>query len=232
VRTRALLIVVVGALLLAACSSNTRSGGTAGPDTPGAQSAAVAGGQTATRVVVVRPVTRAGVPASGYTAVPDSAGGLSITCTESSPVAVDAGIASCSPSASYAVACWASSTQGQAMCMRDPWGTQVTVVPMQGAFPSALTPPATAEPLGLELADGTHCTLRVGGAGEALAGKPTWSAYYFCGTDRDTAVWAPTTTSPIDRSEPVWTVQVASSDGTGALHTDRIRTVYMVGTAA
>ncbi|MDT4892966.1 MAG: hypothetical protein QOE97_2001 [Pseudonocardiales bacterium] len=230
-RVRAWSIGLAAALLLAGCASATPSSRQAGPSSRTTPVAGPAGADGATRVVVLRPVTRVGAPATGYTAVPDAATGLTIDCTQDSPVSVDAGIASCSPSASYAVACWPSATAGHALCLRDPWSRQVASVPMQGTFPAGVGPPATPQPIGLELADGSHCTIRGGGAGEVLDGHPAWYARYYCGANYDTAAWAPSTSPAIDRSEPSWTVQVARSDGHAALRTVRVATAYLVGTA-
>ncbi|HEU5270033.1 MAG TPA: hypothetical protein VFU36_08920 [Jatrophihabitans sp.] len=185
----------------------------------------------ATSRVVIRPVTAAGRPAAGYSAVPGPPG--TVDCTvpigDASPVAVDDGIVECSPAAAYAVACWPTSTVRSVLCYRDPWSRRLTVLHTDGpvAVPAAGRTPS---PLGLLLADGTRCWLRIGGAWGTLDGHPELYGTYGC--DHQLAVWGLARADGIDRSTPAWTVRIAPMSGHGALRTTTVRAAYYVGTAA
>jgi len=181
--------------------------------------------------VVIRPVTAAGRPAAGYTVVPGTQGTADCTAPigSASPAAVDGGIVECSPAFLYAVACWRRSTARSVLCYRDPWSKQLTQLPTDGpvANPAATRIPS---PLGLLLADGSRCSLRIGGAWSNLDGHPELYGTYGC--DHQIAVWGLADRDGIDRSAPAWTVRVAPMSGHGTLHTVAVRAAYYVGTAA
>jgi hypothetical protein len=187
-----------------------------------------------TRQVVIRPVTAAGHVAAGFTLAPPRADdgvdcGGTAPGVSPSPVAVDDGIAGCSPSAAYAVACWNGSVPNTALCFRDPWLRVVAELPDQGRLPVEKAP-AVPSPLGLTLSDGSHCMIRDGGAWDSLDGHPDAFGTYSCADGL--VVWGIRRSDGIDRSHSLWTVQVASGSGHGALRTMSVRTAYLVGTAA
>lgn len=90
--------------------------------------------------------------------------------------------------------------------------------------------PRTPSPLGLQLADGSRCRLRIGGAWPELAGHPELFGSYFC--SNGVAAWGLARQDGIDRSTPTWTVRVAPMSGRGTLRTVAVRAAYYAGTAA
>lgn len=185
---------------------------------------------TATESVVIRPVTQSGLPAAGYTVTDDNAvtvdcGGTSANARPS-PVAVDDNILSCSPSSAYAVACWQDPAPSVVICYRDPWKTDVVRMPNAGGFPEVAAP-SEGHPLGLLLSDGDRCLVRAGGVWNDLADHPGWYGTYACSGNG--AVWA-NSADGIDRSSPLWTVQVAPISGVGPLDTRGVVKAYFVGT--
>ena len=187
-----------------------------------------------TQRVVIRPVTATGHVAAGFTLAPPHSGdrvdcGGTALGVSPSAVAVDDGIAGCSPSAEYAVACWNGPVPNTALCFRDPWLRVVAELPDQGRLPVEKAP-AVPSPLGLTLRDGSHCMIRDGGAWSSLDGHPDAFGTYSCADGL--VVWGTGRSDGIDRSHSLWTVQVAPGSGHGALRTMSVRTAYLVGTAA
>lgn len=181
---------------------------------------------TATEQTVLRPVTAAGAAAPGWT-VQDQATPIYCTPAEASPVAVDAGIAYCSPSAAFAIACWAAGS-GHALCAVDPVRHILARYPLSGGF-AAAGRPAHPAPFTMTLADGTSCTIRDGGTGENLTNHPDWAQYYFC--TGETAVFAPPNGTGVNMASSPWTVEVAPASGEGDVHAVPVRTATFVGTA-
>jgi hypothetical protein len=182
----------------------------------------------ATQRFVVRAVTASGTLAAGFTASHES---VPVSCAlgpAASPAAVDDDIVACTPESSYAVACWAAADPGHVYCLRNPWTDDVVELPVADRVPH-VSAPQHPQPLGLTLADGTHCSLRSGGASSELAAHPTWFAAFICATT--TAVWAAPNTDGIDTSARAWSVQIAPLDGTGPLVTSAVADVYYAGTA-
>jgi hypothetical protein len=142
---------------------------------------------------------------------------------------VDGGIVECSPAVLYAVACWPAGTARSVLCYQDPWTSRLTLLDPDGPVASPAATP-TPSPLGLLLADGTRCSLRIGGAWPALAGHPELFGTYFC--SNEIAVWGLARQDGIDRSAPTWTVRLAPMSGHGTLRSVAVRTAYYVGTAA
>jgi len=184
----------------------------------------------ATRRVVLRPVTASGMPASDFTVARHPSELLSCgSPAEPSEAAVDPGIAHCFPAVEDALACWPASQPRQALCFRDPWQHKLDEIPTDG--PLGRVPVVdTPSPLGLELADGSHCSLRSGGVWAPLDGHPELSGSYSC--QHDEAVWAAAGKTGIDSSAPAWTVQVAAAAGHGPLRTVDVTAAYFVGTAS
>jgi hypothetical protein len=182
----------------------------------------------ATQIVVLRPVTRSGRPAPGYTVTDEKTS--TITCgptAEPSAVAVDGNILACSPSAAYAVACWKDPAPSMAICFRDPWSKELARMPAEGSFSTA-TAPSQAQPLGLLLSDGEHCRIRDGGSWSALDQHPDWYGTYFCTSGR--VLWGQGSSTGINRSSPRWTVNEALATGSGPLTTVRVLKAYFIGT--
>jgi hypothetical protein len=183
-----------------------------------------------TQRVVVRPVDRSGHPAAGYRVTADRNG--AIDCgppAEASPAATNANILYCSPSAAYAIACWQDSRTAHALCLRDVWQRRLVRIADGGKFPRAAKP-TTPHPMALVLGNGTRCTIRDGGAWPDPTRHPTWAGYYSCAGSQ--AVWGPTGSSQddgINRSKPLWTVEVGAISGRGKMTTRHIRTAYYVG---
>lgn len=184
-----------------------------------------------THQVVLRPVTATGRVAPGYTLATEPDGQLlcgGSSAASESPVAVDDGIEGCSPSAEYAVACWAGPTPNTARCFRDPWKRQVVQIGTEGPL-SSVRAPEVPSPLGLELSDGARCSIRDGGAWGQLVGHPELYGTYSCSNGED--VWAPRDSYGVNRTHPLWTVRLANDAGRGPLHAVGVLTAYFVGTS-
>jgi hypothetical protein len=206
---------------------------TAAPSPSASTAGSTAPARPATQRVVIRPVTATGRLAPGYTLVARQAAdqlscGGSAYPTEPSQVAVDDGIAYCSPSAAYAVACWPGPTHNTALCFGNPWQRQVDQLSTEGPL-TGVSAPRNPSPLGLELSDGTRCSLRDGGAWGELDQHPELVGTYYC--TGDLAVWANGHSDGIDRSSPTWTVRLAPMSGHGTLRPVTVHTAYYVGTA-
>jgi hypothetical protein len=181
------------------------------PDTnAGSMHATAADG---TRVVVVIAVDATGQPASDFRQVPAAAGPGSVAevsgCA-ASPAAVADDVYYCAPNAAGADVCWPS-TPGSLLCLHDPWDKGLHRVTYTPPLPH-VKPPAEPEPFALLLDDGTQCRLRNGGAwggrDDGLVGA------YGC-PNANLAVLVPQQrqqgdASPIDRSQPRWTVRIGS----------------------
>jgi hypothetical protein len=103
----------------------------------------------------------------------------------------------------------------------------------RGAF--APTPPVSATvlaPMVLVLTDGTQCTIRDGGAWNALQGHPGWAGDYTC--NHHGAVWAPVTAphNGVNETALSWRVQIAPASGVGPLTTWHVVKAYFVGSRA
>lgn len=146
-----------------------------------------------------------------------------------SQVAVDNGIAACTPLADYVVACWAGPTVNTTLCFRNPFGKEVDLFTKNGSGPVG-HPFATPSPFALVLSNGWRCTIRGGGAWGPLQGHPNWYGTYGCDNDKY-ALWGSGQSDGINRSGAVWTVPLSAFDGMGATQTVSIRTAYFVGDA-
>ena len=187
-----------------------------------------------TKAIVVRPVTTAGHPASGFSVTVQS--GASADCgapPEASPGAVQRGIDECSPSVLYAIACWKSAQAHHTICMRDPSTHRLYRIPLAGSFAKAPLPkPRLRAPLLLVLADGTRCSIRDGGAWGPLEGHPNWEGTYSC--TRHGIVWAPDNAAHfgVHESTSSWWVYTGALSGKGPLTIRYVAKAYFVGTAA
>jgi pimeloyl-ACP methyl ester carboxylesterase len=186
-------------------------------------------GRVDTKVVTVVPVDRNGNPAPGFTVVND---GGPVDCgspSYPSPAAVTPGIVSCFPTAAAADICWPQSDHLTVLCGGYPWDGQLH----RNTATSAITPVAAAtdpQPWALELADGSRCRLRNGGAwsgrSDGLVGA------YSC-DQTDEVVLTDPNAETIDKARPQWMVQVGVLDdrqtGSPPPRTVAIRVAYFAG---
>ena len=175
-----------------------------------------------TSVVVVRPVRADGTPAPGWTVRHERGRAF---CDATSPAAVRAGIASCSPSAAYLPACWRSAHH-TVLCVRDPRVHELVRIRYAGTFPQ-VTEPAVPTPLAMRLSNGAYCQIRVGGAWGMTPGHPRWVGFDSCDDGGD--VYGPIRGDGVVRSRPLWWVRevIDLKD----VHRRAVATAYLVGTA-
>jgi hypothetical protein len=189
-----------------------------------------------TQVAVVIAVDANGQPAGDFRQVPgapDPASVAAVSSCAASPAAIADDIYVCAPSAAGADVCWPS-TPGSLLCLRDPWDKGLHRVAYTQPLPHVKAP-AAPEPLALLLDDGTQCRLRNGGAwggrDDGLVGA------YGC-PSANLAVLVPQQpqeggASPIDRSQPMWTVRVGSLGGADAHlpppQTRSVKTAWFAG---
>lgn len=205
-------LILAATALIAGCSSTTAGIGSLA-------------GIADTQEIILKPVNNRRAVTSGYTVNSEYLNGTTIECNGgAAQSAVSAGIASCSPKSANAHTCWASPTFGQALCLMDPFKPVVHLIAVDG-YIGGEDPPRVPVPLGIELEDGTQCTLLNGGAGPSH--KSGLAAAYSCST-QSTYVWD-TISGPMDKSKPEWTVQVGQPEG--ALQTMLVSKAYFVGTA-
>jgi hypothetical protein len=201
----------------------------------------VIGGKAATskhtQTVTVIAVGINGQPVDGYRQLPDRAESSNVVdvfgCLVS-PAAVSPGIYYCAPAAAGADVCWRSGP-GALLCLDDPWSKGLRRVTYADPLPQ-VQPAAAPKPLALQLEDGTQCRLRNGGAwggrDDGLVGA------YGCAGETLAVLVAVSPTggeSPIDRSQPLWTVKVGAL-GSGAAHlpppqTRAVSTAWFAGTS-
>lgn len=179
--------------------------------------------QSATRTVVVRPVTVDGAAAPGWRVHRERDGAAS--CYDASaPAAVDDGITSCSPSAMYLPACW-HSTHHTVLCLRDVTKHELVRVRYRGSYPS-VSAPEQPSPQEVVLAHDQRCTLRVGGAWGTVPSHPSWVGFYSCDHG---SVYGPPDGDGIDRTRAAWRVHLVHADSSVGRRS--VRTAYLVGTA-
>lgn len=167
----------------------------------------------ATDVVSLVAVDAAGQPANGFTLADPAPVGV-LDCSHMSPSrsATTAGIYECGASADSANVCWAAPGKASLLCANDPW--------QRGLRLYTVNPPvadigrtASPEPWALELADGRHCRIRVGGAwggrADGLVGA------YSCDGGHDVVLQPSTARTAIDTSTSTWLVKVGPL-GSGA----------------
>jgi hypothetical protein len=117
------------------------------------------------------------------------------------------------------------------LCINDPWDKHLHRVRYDGQLPQ-VQPPAIGDPLALVLDDGTRCRFRNGGA---RSGRDDgYVGVYDCGSaDSNLAVlWLPSQGpgSCIDRSAPLWTVQLGQlGEHFPPPHARAVTTAWFVG---
>lgn len=77
--------------------------------------------------------------------------------------AVTTGVYLCGITADSAYACWPDRAQGELLCTFAPWQTELHVYGYNGALPTRLVE-ADPNPWAIEMADGSRCVGRSGGA--------------------------------------------------------------------
>lgn len=161
----------------------------------------------ATTLVSVVAVDAAGQPADGFTVTsPDPFGALDCRYAQAGRSGNTAGIYSgCGASADSADVCWAPPGNTTLLCANDPWQRTLrryTVTPQLTPVGRTESP----EPWALELADGRHCRIRVGGAwggrSDGLVGA------YSCDGGHDVVLQPAEARTAIDTSSSTWTVRV------------------------
>lgn len=202
---------------------------TSAPGKPSSTSTAPGGVSDATRVVVIRPVTAAGLPAPGYTAkVESDLGTMPMNCdTVGSPAAVSNGITQCGASAAYLPVCW-KSTNNTALCLRYATDKVLIRITYSGAW-GAPKKPSRPSPLGMTLADGDRCQIRIGGAWGYVPSHPGWVGFASC--DKGADVYGPPNGDGINRANPSWSVSLYNGS-TRKVTTQQVSVAYEVGTAA
>ncbi|NNG36502.1 serine/threonine-protein kinase [Nakamurella aerolata] len=159
-----------------------------------------------TQVIEVDPLAAAGKLKPGYQVAPAQIG---VGCF-ASKVSTSRSIFECGASADDAPACWPKDA-GTVWCMSDPTSkkireSSVTEFAAAGNPQGTLTdvPASKGEwPWQVQLADGTVCSIRLGGSwGQQADG---YIGAYSCNKDRKILlVGATKNASPFDRSKPVW----------------------------
>ncbi|GED96045.1 hypothetical protein [Gordonia crocea] len=174
-----------------------------------------AGPEKSTKVVTIVAVVD-GKPANGFHMEPMT-GDNTIDCQYAtiSRAATTMGVfGGCGASAQSADVCWPGK-DNTLLCGVTPWdkvliGWTITA----GQLPLGAEPKAEPEPWGMELADGRKCRARVGGAwggrSDGMVG-----AYSCTGSQQEVVLQGGDAATAVDRSTPIWTVQVGKL-GAGA----------------
>lgn len=162
-----------------------------------------------TKLITVVAVGPNGQPINGYREATGASNvGQASDCSTPSPSALADDVYLCTPTAAGAGTCWPS-TPGSLLCVDNPWTLSMHRVIYDGPLPRVVAP-KMAEPFALTLDDGTHCLLRNGGAWGSRADG--YVGAFGCGNPgSNPAVLVRADAGPgssIDRSSPVWTVQV------------------------
>lgn len=167
----------------------------------------------ATKVVNVIPVVD-GQPANGYRESGSTRGGVN-SCDEPSQSAVSPDIYSCDVASDFADACYPS-TATVLLCVQTPWRQDLsrTTLTAPRTLPS-VTPIAEPVPFAIELDNGDRCQLRnrefVGQFKRADGNAPVWSCSLASGGSGSGL--AKDDEPVIDRSAPLWTIQVGMLGG-------------------
>jgi serine/threonine-protein kinase len=150
-----------------------------------------------------------GEPANGYQEVPNAASPTHTNevfgCTTSQAAAAD-NIYHCLPSAASADLCWPA-TPGTLLCVEDPWAKALFRVTVTDELPYAAPQPRPL-PFAVLLDDGSRCRLYPNGPRQ-VRDDGRWGVYYCSGGNAILKESMKADETPaIDRSSPLWTVQV------------------------
>lgn len=179
-----------------------------------------------TEIVTAAAVNSAGLPAAGYSEEPASPSRATLSeCSQPSVSALQPGIYSCYPFAASATTCWPAQPQAM-LCLDDPWNKQLTRFAFSTATLPPVQPPSIPQPLAVVLADGSRCSIVIGGARTRADG---YSPAYGCdGGDRPPVVVAtPGSGEGIDQTAPTWTAWIADVNETP--RAERIVTAIFAG---
>ncbi|SPF04078.1 ATP-binding protein [Streptomyces sp. MA5143a] len=157
-----------------------------------------------TEAITVVAVDATGEARPGYTVVEQTGADNNVLGCLTSPAAKGPDIVYCSPNAATADVCWIKDDRATVLCGDDPWKKRLFQYVVNDGPVPATKPDADPIPWAMELADGTRCRLRTGGAGPSLPDGMV--AMYYC-ADTDILVAQGPRTPLLDTSAPGWTVQ-------------------------
>lgn len=157
-----------------------------------------------TEAVTVVAVDATGEARQGYTVVDRTGPEDSVLGCLTSPAAKSSDIVYCSPNAATADVCWVKDDRTTVLCGDDPWKKRLLQYVVNDGPVPATGPETEPIPWAMELADGTRCRLRTGGAGTSLPEEMV--VMYYCG-DTSILVAQGPRTPLLDTSAPGWTVQ-------------------------
>ncbi|MGW5924551.1 esterase/lipase family protein [Nocardia fluminea] len=176
----------------------------------------------------LRPFDRTGNPAPGWTVAAQSTGPVDCRFGIASVSAVDDDIMACSPTPASADACVTTSTS--ALCLVDPFSTEIVRNVLSGSDSKPAIAPQSAVPIALVLDDGTQCRRRLGGSWPSPEAEPDYVGYYFCSIgSKFEAVWGARGSDGFAKGADGWTVEVGSERG--PLRKHRVAEVFYVGLA-
>ncbi|MFM9378268.1 hypothetical protein [Gordonia sp. VNK21] len=180
--------------------------GSGGGQGSGDTTAAGTGQEAATQVVTVIAVGADGQPRDGWSVSADAPGQVQCGAPAySTRSATTGGMYDCTPNAAGAHTCWpAKPGDTGLLCAFDPWETVLHRFTADAPL-TPVTRPDDPWPWALELADGTRCTLRYGGAWGGRS-DDLRGAYGCSGTDD--VVLTEVNQNPVGSSAAQWTVRV------------------------
>jgi hypothetical protein len=149
-------------------------------------------------------VDSSGQPTNGYREAANDSDNTLNGCGFSSPAAVSNNIYLCSPFAAGADVCWPSPPTSM-LCLVDhePWDKALHRFLWDNSTLPAVTPDKEPQPFAVLLDDGSRCKYFYKSLGTRDDG---YDGFYSCGAID--ALLAKGSDSPIDRSNPLWTVKV------------------------
>jgi hypothetical protein len=119
------------------------------------------------------------------------------------------------------------------LCLRNPWSSHVERSRLYDTKLDPTAPHAHPMPIGIQLASGLRCFVRVGGAWGQPKGHPELYGTYFCqwpgSSQWGPDLWGKHDESGIDRSHKAWTVLVA--DEGGGVTRQAVAKAFFVATA-
>lgn len=169
---------------------------------------------------MVRPVTRQGTPAAGYSVVGGEVEAVEKCYT--SRYTRESGVYDCSPSSANAVACL-KSTHGTLLCLYSNDMHVLVRVRPTDALP-AVTEPADPVPLGVLLTSGARCTAYYNGTNPTAG---TLFAEYGC--SGHVGIFTASVRHPFDVSTAQWKAHLYNADGSGVQRRGFVQAAYFVG---
>ncbi|MCL6737184.1 ATP-binding protein [Streptomyces neyagawaensis] len=157
-----------------------------------------------TEAITVVAVDATGEARPGYTVVEQAGADNYVLGCLTSPAAKSPDIVYCAPNAATADVCWIKDDRSTVLCGDDPWKKRLLQYVVNDGPVPPVGPQTEPIPWAMELADGTRCRLRTGGAGPSLPDGMV--AAYYCG-DTGVLVAQGPRTPLLDTSAVGWTVQ-------------------------